>query len=46
MNIPAAHLDNVSFHSEDNVKKWKFVCQRRISLEREMNMDTLNFQEI
>lgn len=32
MNILVAHLDNMSFHSEESVKKWRFLCQRRVSL--------------
>ncbi|CAI8592904.1 unnamed protein product [Vicia faba] len=33
VNVIAAPLDNVSFHSESSVQKWKFVYQRRISYE-------------
>lgn len=46
MNILNALLDNVSFHSEESVRKWKFVCQRRIALEKEMSKYTLDYQEI
>lgn len=34
MNIHVTPLDSVSFHSEESVKKWKFACQRRVSLEK------------
>ncbi|KAI5418165.1 hypothetical protein KIW84_042702 [Lathyrus oleraceus] len=46
MNNPSAPLDNVSFHLEESVKKWRSVCQRRVALEKEMSKNTLNCQEI
>ncbi|XP_057443304.1 uncharacterized protein LOC130735245 [Lotus japonicus] len=45
-NVPAAPLDNISFHSEENVGKWKYVFHRRIAQERELNGEILNCQEI
>lgn len=26
VNVPATPFDNVSFHSESNVQRWKYVC--------------------
>ena len=34
-NISTAPFDNVYFHSEDSVLRWKYVYQRRIARERE-----------
>lgn len=33
-NVPEVPLDNISFHSVDNVEKWKFVYPTRFALER------------
>lgn len=46
MNIHSSPLDNVSFHSKENIKKWRFVFQIRVALEKEMCKDTLHYQEI
>lgn len=45
-NILVAPLDKVSFHSEESVQKWKFLCQRRIAPERELNKDIIEWKEI
>ncbi|MCH94692.1 envelope-like protein, partial [Trifolium medium] len=45
-NIPPAPLDNISFHSEESVQKWKFVYQRRIAQERELGQEALECKEI
>ncbi|KAH1193335.1 hypothetical protein GmHk_19G054401 [Glycine max] len=45
-NVPDAPLDNISFHSIDNVERWKFVYQRRLAVERELGRDALNCKEI
>ncbi|XP_057443586.1 uncharacterized protein LOC130735691 [Lotus japonicus] len=45
-NVPAAPLDNISFHSEESVGKWKYVYQRRIAQERELTGEILHCQEI
>jgi hypothetical protein len=45
-NIPPATMDNVSFHSEECVQKWRFVYQRRIAHERELSQEALNCKEI
>ena len=41
VRVPDAPLDNISFHSVGNVEKWKYVYQRRISLERELGDGSL-----
>lgn len=46
VNIPVTSLDNVSFHSEGSVQKWKYMCQRRIASERELSKDVLEWKEI
>ncbi|XP_057416161.1 uncharacterized protein LOC130710807 [Lotus japonicus] len=45
-NVPAAPLDNIYFHSEESVGKWKYVYQRRIAQERELTGEILHCQEI
>ncbi|XP_057426338.1 uncharacterized protein LOC130719746 [Lotus japonicus] len=45
-NVPAAPLDNVSFHSEENALKWKYVYQRRLATEREVGSDVLECKEV
>ncbi|MCI06902.1 envelope-like protein, partial [Trifolium medium] len=39
-------MDNISFHSEEGAQKWKFVYQRRIAQERELNQEALEYKEI
>lgn len=34
VNVSPAHMDNVLFHCETSVQKWKYVFQRRITSER------------
>ncbi|MCH97394.1 envelope-like protein, partial [Trifolium medium] len=34
LNVSAAPMNNVSFHSEASVSRWKFVYNRRLALER------------
>lgn len=46
VNVPEAPLDSISFHSVDNMEKWKFVYQRRITLERELGKDALECKEV
>ncbi|XP_050889331.1 uncharacterized protein LOC127094553 [Lathyrus oleraceus] len=36
VNIPEVAIGNISFHSVENVEKWYFFYQRRLTLEREM----------
>ena len=40
-NIPATPLDNVSFHKEDGVLKWRYVYHRAIFSERELSAEAL-----
>ncbi|XP_050890918.1 uncharacterized protein LOC127096383 [Lathyrus oleraceus] len=44
-NIPEVRIDNISFHSVENVEKWKFVYQRRLTLERELSKDAFDCKE-
>ncbi|XP_050902848.1 uncharacterized protein LOC127115311 [Lathyrus oleraceus] len=44
--VPAVHLDNISFHIEDEVAKWKFVIQRRVAVERELGKDAADVKEV
>ena len=46
VRVPDAPFDNISFHSIGNVEKWKYVSQRRISLERELGAGALECKEI
>jgi hypothetical protein len=39
-------MDGVSFHSEESAQKWRFVYQRRIAQERELNQEALECKEI
>lgn len=46
VNIPYAPMDNVSFHFETSVQKWKYVFQRRIACERELSKEAFDCKEI
>ncbi|XP_050909409.1 uncharacterized protein LOC127123210 [Lathyrus oleraceus] len=46
VKVPVAHLDNISFHLEDGVAKWKFVIQRRVAMERELGKDAADVKEV
>ncbi|XP_050914126.1 uncharacterized protein LOC127128797 [Lathyrus oleraceus] len=46
VNVPAVHLDNISFHLEDGTAKWKFVIQRRVVVERELGKDVVDVKEV
>ncbi|XP_058741262.1 uncharacterized protein LOC131613626 [Vicia villosa] len=46
VRVPDAPLDNISFHSVDSVEQWKYVYQRRISLERELGKYAFECHEI
>lgn len=46
VNIPSIPLDNVSFHSEESVKNWKYVCQRIVASKRELSKNVIEWQEI
>ncbi|XP_050919038.1 uncharacterized protein LOC127136534 [Lathyrus oleraceus] len=45
-NIPEVPIDNIFFQSVENVEKWKFVYQRRLALEREMDKDAFECKEV
>lgn len=45
-NIPKTPIDNISFHHVSSVEKWKFICQRRLALERELGKDALECKKI
>ena len=40
-NVPAAPLDNVSFHTDMSVQKWRFVYQQRVAREMELHEEAL-----
>ncbi|XP_057449168.1 uncharacterized protein LOC130740532 [Lotus japonicus] len=44
--VPAAPMDNVSFHSEESVTKWKLVYKCRIAQERELAAEVLACQVV
>ncbi|XP_050896913.1 uncharacterized protein LOC127103724 [Lathyrus oleraceus] len=46
VNVPEVPLDNISFHSVENVERWKFIYQRRLDLERELGKDALEFNKV
>ncbi|XP_050909148.1 uncharacterized protein LOC127122917 [Lathyrus oleraceus] len=46
VEVPVVHLDNISFHLEDGVAKWKFVIQRRVAVEREFKKDVVDVKEV
>lgn len=46
MNVVDAPLDNVPFHYETSVQKWKYGFLRRVSCEKKLGTDALNCKEI
>ncbi|XP_057418567.1 uncharacterized protein LOC130712767 [Lotus japonicus] len=46
LNVPEAPIDNVSFHFASSAQSWKFVFQRRLAIERELQEDALELKEI
>ncbi|XP_050908726.1 uncharacterized protein LOC127122429 [Lathyrus oleraceus] len=44
--VAAVHLDNISFHLEGGVAKWKFVIQRRVAVERELGKEAVKVKEL
>lgn len=46
VNVPEVPLDNISFHSVENVEIGKFIYQIRIALERELGQDALECNEV
>ncbi|XP_050875420.1 uncharacterized protein LOC127079051 [Lathyrus oleraceus] len=45
-NIPKVRIDNILFHSMENIEKWKFVYQRSLALERELGKDAFECKEV
>lgn len=45
-NVPEILVDNIYFHSAENVENWKFVYQRRLDLERELGKDAFECKEV
>jgi hypothetical protein len=39
-------MDNISFHSVESSKRWKYVYQRRIALERELSKEGTDLKDI
>lgn len=39
-------INNIFFHSVENVEKWKFVCQRKLALEREVGKEAFECKEV
>jgi hypothetical protein len=44
--VAAVHLDNISFHLEDGAAKWKFIIQRRVTVERELGKEAVEVKEV
>lgn len=45
-NVPKVPINNIFFHSVENVEKWKVMYQRRLDLERELGKDALECKEV
>lgn len=45
-NVLEVIIDNVSFHSVENVEKWTYVYQRRLALRRKLGKDALECKEV
>ncbi|XP_050896985.1 uncharacterized protein LOC127103790 [Lathyrus oleraceus] len=45
-NVPKVPIDNISFYSVEKDEKWKYVYQRRLTLERELRKDALECKEM
>jgi len=46
INVPETPIDNVSFHHVANALKWKYVYQRRPTLERKMGRGALECKQV
>ncbi|XP_050891014.1 uncharacterized protein LOC127096496 [Lathyrus oleraceus] len=44
--MPKAPLDNAYLHYVKNAERWKYVIQRRVALERELEKDSLKCKEV
>ncbi|XP_058733077.1 uncharacterized protein LOC131604665 [Vicia villosa] len=45
-SVPDVPIDNISFHSNSNVNRWKYVHQKRLALERELAQNALDCKDI
>lgn len=45
-NVLISPLENVSFHYEESVLKWKYSYHKRITLERKMSNEAFIFEEV
>lgn len=45
-NVPYVPIDGISLHNEENVQKWKYVVQRRITDEKFFFDQTVSCLEI
>ncbi|XP_058745849.1 uncharacterized protein LOC131618699 [Vicia villosa] len=45
-NIPEVPIDNVSFHYASSVRRWKYVLQKRLAVERELTPNALENKEV
>ncbi|XP_050916124.1 uncharacterized protein LOC127131237 [Lathyrus oleraceus] len=46
VKVPVVPLDNISFHLDDGAAKWKFMIQRRATMERELVKDVVDDKEV
>ena len=44
--VPEVPTDNISFHHPENANRWKYVCLKRIALERDLNNGAMDCKEI
>ena len=44
--VPPAPLDNVSFHEEDRIRKWRYVYHRTVFPEKELSKEALKIDVI
>jgi hypothetical protein len=43
--VPYVPIDNISFHSLENVARWKYVMSRRLALKRELSKEALQCKD-
>jgi hypothetical protein len=44
--VPYVPIDNISFHSLENVARWKYVMSRRLALKRELSKEALQRKDV
>jgi hypothetical protein len=44
--VPDVPIDNISFHSLENVARWKFVVSGKLALKRELSKEALQCKEV